>query len=124
MIEISESLEGSEPGVRTLHDILLDGSKIGRVDAGYIGKKDLKTFKRLKRKLKAGQPFGVKVFIDSVECKVSASDLGFEGMKELAERLKEKLKGLEDRDIYIMEITPSRKEIVGRWDKLQEQGHI
>jgi len=124
MIEISKSLEGSEPGVRTLHDILLDGSKIGRVDASYIGKKDLKTFKRLKRKLKMGQPFGVQVFIDNVESKVSASDLGFEGMKELAKGLKEKLKGLEDRDIYIMEVTPSRKEIVGRWDKLQEQGHI
>ncbi len=124
MIEISEPLEGSNPGVRTLHEILMNGRKIGSVDAGYIGKKDLKTFKRSKRKLKLGQPFGVQVFIDSVESNVTASDLGFKGMNELADSLKDKLKGLEDRDIYILEITPSRKEIVGRWDKLLGQGHL
>jgi len=124
MIEISDPLEGSEPGYRTFHDILLDGKKIGKVNVGYIGKEDLKTFKRSKRKLKVGQPFGVQVFIDSVEGKVSASDLGFGCLKELSDRLKEKLKGLEDRDIFIMEVTPSRKEIVGRWDKLLDQGHL
>jgi hypothetical protein len=123
MIEISEPLEGSEPGIRTLHQILLDGKKIGRINAGYIGKKDIKTFRRSKRKLKVGQPFGVQVFIDAAESNVSASDLGFEGMKELTDSLKERLAGLEDRDIYILEIVASKtaKQIVGRWDKMLEQ---
>lgn len=123
MIEISDPLEGSEPGIRSLHLILLDGKKIGRIDSGYIGKKDLKTFKRSKRKLKVGQPFGVQVFIDAAESNVSASDLGFEVMKELTDRLKEKLLGLEDRDIYILEIVSSKtaKQIVGRWDKMLEE---
>lgn len=126
MIKISDPLEGSEPGIRTLHQILLDGKKIGRINAGYIGKQDLKTFKRSKRKLKVGQPFGVQVFIDAAESNVSASDLGFEGIKELADRLKEKLVGLEDRDIYILEIVSSKtaKQIVGRWDKILEQKQL
>jgi len=126
MIEISDPLEESEPGIRTIHEITLDKEKIGRVDAGYIGKKDLKTFKRSKRKLKVGQPFGVQVYIDAVTSSTSASDLGFEGVKELVHRLKEKLRGLEDRDIFILEIVPStnRKNIVGRWDKILERGNL
>ncbi len=124
MIEISEPLEGSNPGFRTLHEVLLDGKKIGRVDAGYLQKEDLKTFKRSKRRMKVGQPFGVQVFMDSAESGTTVSDLGFEGMKEMADRLKEKLIGLEDRDIYILEIATSKRNIVGRWDKLSEQGHL
>ena len=124
MIEISEPLEGSKPGFRTLHEILLDGKKIGEVDAGYLEKEDLKTFKRSKRKMKVGQPFGVRILMYSAESGISVSDLGFGGMKEIADRLKEKLTGLEDRDIFILEITASKKNIVGRWNKLSEQGHL
>lgn len=124
MIEISEPLEGSKPGFRTFHRILLDGKKMGRVDAGYLEKEDLKTFKRSKRKMKIGQPFGVQVLMDSAESGVHVSNLGFEGIKEIADRLKEKLTGLEDRDIYILEVTALRKNVIGRWDILSEQGHL
>jgi len=124
MIEISEPLEGSKPGLRTLHEILLDGKKIGRVDVGYLEKEDLKTFKRSKRRMKVGQPFGVQVSMDSAESGVPVSDLGFEGISKIADRLKEKLVGLEDRDIYFLEVTALKKNVVGRWDRLSEQGHL
>lgn len=94
------------------------------MDVGYLEKEDLKTFKRSKRRMKVGQPFGVQVSMDSAESGVPVSDLGFEGISKIADRLKEKLVGLEDRDIYFLEVTALKKNVVGRWDRLSEQGHL
>jgi hypothetical protein len=121
MIDVSEPLPESTVGFKTIHHIKSDGSYIGYVEAGYLSKKDVKTFKRLKRKLKVGQPFGVQVFIDVEKSGVTASTLGTEGLLELVESLKAKLKGLEDRDIYIMERFGEKRNMIGRATDLKER---
>ena len=120
MIDVSEPLPESTVGYRTIHHIKSDGSYIGYVEARYLQKKDVKTFKRLKRKLKVGQPFGVQVFIDVEKSGVTASTLGREGLLELVESLKAKLKGLEERDIYIMERLGEKRNMIGRATDLKE----
>lgn len=120
MIDVSEPLPESTMGYRTIHHIKSDGSYIGFVEVGYLQKKDVKTFKRLKRKLRTGQPFGVQVFIDVEKSGVTASTLGREGLLELVESLKAKFKGLEERDIYILERLGEKRNIIGRVTDLQE----
>lgn len=117
-IEISEPLPESELGYRTLHEIRIDGKYVGYVDVGYLRKEDIKTFKgltkgKLKRHLKPGQPFGVQLFINSVRG-MSADELGTEKIKEIVECLKAKLKGLDDRDLFIIELRADGKRIIGR----------
>lgn len=121
MIDVSEPLPESTMGYRTIHHIKSDGSYIGFVEVGYLQKKDVKTFKRLKRKLRTGQPFGVQVFIDVEKSGVTASTLGREGLLELVESLKAKFKGLEERDIYILERLGEKRNIIGRVTDLQER---
>jgi len=120
MIDVSEPLPESTVGYRTIHHIKSDGIYIGFVEVGYLQKKDVKTFKRLKRKLKVGQPFGVQVFIDVEKSGVTASMLGREGLLELVESLKAKLKGVEERDIYIMERLGEKRNMIGRATDLKE----
>ena len=114
MIDVSEPLPESTVGFKTIHHIKLDEKYIGYVEASYLQKKDVKAFKRLKRKLKVGQPFGVQVFIDVEKSGVTASSLGKEGLLELVESLKTKLKGVEERDIYIMELLGKKRNMIGR----------
>lgn len=114
MIDVSEPLPESTVGFKTIHHIKLDEKYIGYVEASYLQKKDVKGFKRLKRKLKVGQPFGVQVFIDVEKSGVTASTLGKEGLLELVESLKTKLKGVEERDIYIMELLGKKRNMIGR----------
>ena len=121
MIDVSEPLPESTMGYKTIHHINSDGSYIGFVEVGYLQKKDVKTFKRLKRKLRTGQPFGVQVFIDVEKSGVTASMLGKEGLLELVESLKAKFKGLEERDIYILERLGEKRNIIGRVTDLQER---
>ena len=121
MIDVSEPLPESTRGYRTIHHIKSDGSYIGFVEVGYLQKKDVKTFKRLKRKLRTGQPFGVQVFIDVEKSGVTASTLGRDGLLELVESLKAKFKGLEERDIYILERLGEKRNIIGRATDLQER---
>jgi hypothetical protein len=115
MIEISEPLPESKVDLRTVHDILLDGKRVGHVNVEYIQKDEVKTFRKYtKRKLKVGQPFGVHVFIDAVRNGVKASDLGKDGLLKLIDALIEKFRGLEKRDIYVLELNENGKEIVGK----------
>jgi len=114
MIDVSEPLPESTVGFKTIHHIKSDENYIGYVEASYLQKKDVKAFKRLKRKLKVGQPFGVQVFIDVEKSGVTASTLGKEGLLELVESLKTKLKGVEERDIYIMELLGKKRNMIGR----------
>jgi len=118
MIEISEPLPGSKSGYKTLHDILKNGRRIGYVDAGYLTAEDVKTFRRSKRKLSVGQPFGVQVSIDVPKGGVSARDLGKEGLREVVEAVMKKLPGLEERDIYVIEILPAGRNLIGRASSL------
>ena len=120
MIEISEPLPDSEPGYKTVHNISLDGKYIGYVDVSYLRQEDVKTFQKYtKRKLKAGQPFGVQVFIDISKGGVKATDIGTQGLLQIVNALKQKLEGLEDRDIFILELEAGRKRPISRGGEIQ-----
>jgi hypothetical protein len=56
----------------------------------------------------------VQVIIDATEGKISAQTLGKEGMHALITALKEKLKGLDERDVFILELNSRGKTIIGR----------
>ncbi len=119
MIEISEPLPESKPGFTTVHNILLDGKRIGRVEVTYLQEDDIKAFKKYaKRKLFAGQPYGTRILIDAKEAHVTASELGKSGLLEVVAAAKEKFKGLEDRDIYLLELTDAGKKIICRGSEL------
>lgn len=118
MIKISEPLSGSEPGYRTFHDILLRGKRIGYVDAAYLQKGEVKAFRRTKRKLRVGQPFGVRLFIDAVQGGISANDLGREGLADLVDAVMARFKGLDGRDLYLLELGTNGKTALGRGSTL------
>jgi len=110
MIEISDPLPGSETGYRTVHNIFLDGDYVGYVEAGYLRKKDVKTFKKYtKRKMKIGQPFGVQIFIDKMNSGTGADEIGDDRLLEIVTAVKRKLHGLEDRDIFSSKSTKNVK---------------
>ena len=113
MIEISEPLSGSEPGYRTRHDILLRGKRIGYIDVAYLQKGEVKAFRRTKRKLRVGQPFGVRLFIDAVRSGVSADELGHERLVDLANAVLAKFTGLDSRDLYLLELGKNGKAALG-----------
>ena len=114
MIQISDPRE-SNPGIKSVHDIAMDGERIGYVNVNYIQSNEVKTYRKYtKRKLSVGQPYGVQVIIDATNGKVSAQTLGKEGLHTLIAALKEKLKGLEDRDVFILELNSRGKTIIGR----------
>lgn len=120
MIEISEPLPDSEPGYRTVHNISLNGKYIGYVDVSYLRQEDVKTFQKYtKRKLKAGQPFGVQVFIDVSKGGVKSAEIGAQGLLEIVNALKKKLEGLEERDIFILELEAGRKRPIARGGDIQ-----
>lgn len=119
MFELSEPLPGSKSGSQSIHEILMDGKKIGTVEVNYLDKAEAKTFgKYSKRKLKVGQPFGVRVMIESTEYGVGADQLGQEGMRALVDAVTAELPGLEDRDMYVLEITSKGKKMIGRGSQL------
>mgnify|MGYP001034149701 CR=1 FL=1 len=118
MIDISDPLPGSKPGYKTLHDILKDGKRIGYVEAGYLTAEDVKTFKRSKRRLSVGQPFGVQLFLDVPNGGVSAKDLGSDGLRGVVDAVRKKLAGLEERDIYVIELLPTGRNLLGRASSL------
>lgn len=114
MIDVSEPLPESTRGYKTIHRLNADGRYIGYVEVGYLQKADLKTFKRLKRKLRAGQPFGVQVFLDVEKSGVTAATLGSDGLFALVAALTATFKGLEARDIYLIEAIGTKRNIIGR----------
>ncbi len=114
MIQISDPRESS-PSIKSVHDIAMDGERIGYVNVNYIQSNEVKTYRKYtKRKLSVGQPYGVQVFIDAVSGRISAQTLGREGLRTLVAALKEKLKGLEERDVFILELNNRGKTVVGR----------
>lgn len=118
-VEISEASPESEPGFRTVHEIRLNGKYVGFVDVGYLKKEDVKTFQRYaKRKLRAGQAFGVQLFIDVSKSGVTAKQIGLAGLREIVQAVKTKFGGLEDRDIYVLEVAAGNKKPLGRGEVL------
>lgn len=118
-VEISEPSPESEPGFRTVHEIRLNGKYVGFVDVGYLTKKDVKTFQRYaKRKLSAGQPFGLQLFIDVSKSGVTAKQIGLAGLKEIVQSIKTKFGGLEDRDVYVLEVVAGDKTPLGKGENL------
>lgn len=119
MIEISEPLPQSKVGFTTIHDIFSDGKRIGHVEVGYIQKNEVKTFQKYtKRKLFVGQPFGTQIFIDVKGTGVTADELGKNSLLEIVAVMKEKFKGLEERDIYMLELGDAGKKIIYRASEL------
>ncbi len=119
MIDISDPLPNSKPSLNTIHDILLDGKRIGYVEVGYLRKEDVKTFQKYaKRKLKAGKPFGVQVFIDAVGGGVGVKELGEDRLQIIVKEIVRKFEGLEERDIHIIELAQAGKKVIGRASEL------
>jgi len=118
-VEISEPSPESELGFRTVHEIQLNGEYVGFVDVGYLRKNDVKTFQRYaKRKLKAGQPFGVQLFIDVSKSGVAAKQIGLACLREIIQAIKSKFGELDDRDIYVLEVVAGNKKPLGRGENL------
>jgi len=114
MIQISDPREGSS-GLRSTHDIVSEGERIGYVNVSYVQADEVKAYRKYtKRKISVGQPYGVQVVIDATKGKVNAQTLGKEGLHALVAALKEKLNGLEEKDIFILELNSQGKKIVGR----------
>lgn len=113
MIEVSEPLPESTPGVNTVHNIMLDGERIGSVSVGYLQKDEVKTFRRTKRRLRVGQPFGVQVLIDTSGGK-GAEGLDRRLLQEIVDTPIKEFKGLEERDIYLIEVSEAGKKAIGR----------
>lgn len=115
MIEISEPLPESKPGLTTTHDIFLDRKRIGYIEVTLLQEDDVKAFKKYtKRKLLVGQPYGMRIFIDARGTRVIASELEKSVLSEIVAAAKGKFKGLEDRDIYLLELTDAGKKIICR----------
>ena len=117
MIELSETLPESKIGWTSVHNLLLNGKRMGYINVSYMQKEDVKMFQRTKRKLKAGQPFSMQVFLDT-SSGVKSTDLGIEGLKEIVTVVKEKVKDIEERDIFFLELANSKKNILKRASKL------
>lgn len=118
-VEISEALPESEPETRTVHEIRLNGKYVGFVDVGYLRKQDVKTFQKYaKRKLKAGQAFGVQLFIDASKSGITAKQIGLTSLQEIVKSVKTKFGELEDRDIYVLEIVTGDKKPLGKGENL------
>jgi len=93
----------------------MDGEHIGYLNVNYIQEGEVKTFRKYtKRKLTVGQPYGVQVFIDAIKGKASVEKLGKDGLYQVVVTLKERFKGLEERDIFIPGIGNKGKTIIGR----------
>ena len=119
MIEISDALPGSEPGLKTLHEIMMDKIRVASLEVGYLREQDVKLFKgfgkgKMKRKLRAGQPFGVQlIFYEQADPnRTPTLDVGKK--IEVVKAVKAHFEGLEDRDIYVMQIEKGKKRILGR----------
>jgi hypothetical protein len=123
-VEISDPLPNSQPELRSLHNVSIDGFHVGQVEVNYLGKEDVKLIRglakgKLKRKLEVGQPFCVRLMVDAVKG-IPVSKLGKKGLFALVDALKNKFVGLEDREIYVMELLPNgEKRIVGRGQDLR-----
>jgi len=114
MIVISEPLPDSKEGYLSIHDITSDESKIGRIEVNYLQRDEAKAFKRLKRKLKAGHPFNVKVILNAEDRKITKNTVS-----EVIQAAVNSFKGLEPRDIYIIKENKSGKEYLGKGSSLQ-----
>jgi hypothetical protein len=94
MITISEPIPESKEGYRSIHNITSNESKIGTIEVNYLQRDEVKAFKRLKRKLKAGHPFNVKVVLNA-EDQLIAKNI----ISEVIKVAVDSFKGLESRDI-------------------------
>jgi len=117
-IQISESKPESKIGYETIHDIYLDNKNVGYVIVQYATKEDIKAFKKSKRKLKIGQPFGVRLCIDADKGGVTTSEIGKPNIIRIVDLLKSRFSGLEERDVGIIEFDKGKKNIIGKISNL------
>ena len=114
MIAISEPLPESKEGYCSIHIITSDESKIGTIEVNYLQRDEVKAFKRLKRKLKAGHPFNVKVVFNAEDQLITKKVIS-----EVIEAAIESFKGLEPRDIYVIKENKSGKKYLGKGSSQQ-----
>ncbi len=110
-IGISEALPESKPGLKTQHNISLDGQDISQIVVDYAQKGDVEAFKKL-RTLKIGEPLK-GTLIKNTEREFKDKDL-----REIINTVKKKFKGLKDSDIYIVENKDGRQNFIGRASNL------
>lgn len=68
--------------------------------------------------MKIGQPFGVQIFIDTTSG-TRAREIGITGLKEIIKVVIDKFSGLEERDIYLLEVGDGRKNALSRASNLE-----
>lgn len=110
---ISEPLSESKTGYQTVHDLTVAGKKIGYINVEYATPEDIQAFKKAKRKLRTGQPFKARIYIDVTKAGIKTNILGKENLLEIATAIKKRFQGLEDRDIGIIELYEGRKNVIG-----------
>lgn len=115
MTQISEPLIESKAGITEEYNLLKNGERVGCMRVGYIQKDEVKSLRKYtKRNLTIDQPFGVQVFIDTVNSQINEKNFSKEGLHQIVVTLKDRFKGLEERDIFILELNKQGKTIVGR----------
>jgi hypothetical protein len=119
-VAISEPQESSKPGFRTIHTISLYDKPIGRAVIEYLQPEDVKAFTKISRSFKAGDPFQMRVFIDS-SLGTSAQALGSKGLAEVVKALKKRAKGVRDRDIFIVSVEGGREKLIGRAESIVQE---
>ena len=114
MIAISKPLPESKEGYHSIHNITSNESKIGTIEVNYLQRDEVKAFKRLKRKLKAGHPFNVKVVLNAEDQLITKNIIS-----EVIKAAVDSFKGLELRDIYVIKENKSGKDYLGKASSLQ-----
>jgi len=116
-VEISEPQASSQPGSRTVHIVSLDGNQVGRLVIEYLHEEDVKAFSKINRDLKVGDPFQIRLFIDS-SSGVTADGLVSEGLEDIVKVIKRRAKGLRERDIFLVAVEGGRERLIGRAENL------
>ena len=115
-VKVSEALPTSKAGLQTNHTIEMDGKEIGSLAVEYAQKDDVDAFKKF-RNLSVGAPFKATVAIKGVE----GSELPKEDLREIVKVAKRRIKGLKDRDIYLVEVKDGDKKLIGKASDLVEE---
>jgi hypothetical protein len=97
---------------------MVDKVKVASLEVGYLSERDVKLFKglgkgKMKRKLRAGQPFGVQLIFYELDPDKPVA-LDNDRKIEVVQAVKAHFDGLEDRDIYVVQIEKGKKRILGR----------
>lgn len=111
-VKISEALPESKEGLKTKHDISLDGQNVSQIIVDYAQKDDVEAFKKV-RNLKISEAFKGTLIKNTGKIELKNEDL-----QEMVKAVKKKFKGLKESDIYIVEMKDDHQNFVGRASSL------